>query len=149
MSEVKKVVLAYSGGLDTSIIIPWLKEHYNNCEVIAVCGNVGQKGELEGLEERAKASGASKLYIEDLTDEFVEDYVIPADPEKWYEERGFVPNVCFPCATLQDADTGRIALYYGCADSYVGLAFTTVDEVVDYIKTHDNAGPTDHEVGIR
>lgn len=77
MSEVKKVVLEYSGGLDTSIIIPWLKEHYNNCEVIAVCGNVGQKGELEGLEERAKASGASKLYIEDLTDEFVEDYVIP------------------------------------------------------------------------
>ena len=77
MSKVKKVVLAYSGGLDTSIIIPWLKEHYNNCEVIAVCGNVGQKGELEGLEERAKASGASKLYIEDLTDEFVEDYVIP------------------------------------------------------------------------
>ena len=70
-------------------------------------------------------------------------------PEKWYEERGFVPNVCFPCATLQDADTGRIALYYGCADSYVGLAFTTVDEVVDYIKTHDNASPTDHEVGIR
>ena len=77
MSEVKKVVLAYSDGLDTSIIIPWLKEHYNNCEVIAVCGNVGQKGELEGLEERAKASGASKLYIEDLTDEFVEDYVSP------------------------------------------------------------------------
>ena len=77
MSEVKKVELAYSGGLDTSIIIPWLKEHYDNCEVIAVCGNVGQKGELEGLEERAKASGASKLYIEDLTDEFVEDYVIP------------------------------------------------------------------------
>ena len=75
--DIKKVVLAYSGGLDTSIIIPWLKEHYNNCEVIAVCGNVGQKGELEGLEERAKASGASKLYIEDLTDEFVEDYVIP------------------------------------------------------------------------
>ena len=54
MSEVKKVVLAYSGGLDTSIIIPWLKEHYNNCEVIAVCGNVGQKGELEGLEERGQ-----------------------------------------------------------------------------------------------
>ena len=52
MSEVKKVVLVYSGGLDTSIIIPWLKEHYDNCEVIAVCGNVGQKGELEGLEER-------------------------------------------------------------------------------------------------
>ena len=77
MSEIKKVVLAYSGGLDTSIIIPWLKEHYNNCEVIAVCGNIGQTGELDGLEARARASGASKLYIEDLTDEFVDDYVIP------------------------------------------------------------------------
>ena len=68
--------MAYSGGLDTSIIIPWLKEHYDNCEVIAVCGSVGQKGELDGLEERAKASGASKLYVEDLTDEFVDDYVM-------------------------------------------------------------------------
>ena len=68
--------MAYSGGLDTSIIIPWLKEHYDNCKVIAVCGNVGQKGELDGLEERAKASGASKLYVEDLTDEFVDDYVM-------------------------------------------------------------------------
>ena len=66
MSEVKKVVLAYSGGLDTSIIIPWLKEHYNNCEVIAVCGNVGQKGELEGLEERAKASGACQYPQHDV-----------------------------------------------------------------------------------
>ena len=77
MTEIKKVVLAYSGGLDTSIIIPWLKENYNNCEVIAVCGNIGQTGELEDLEARAKASGASKLYVEDLTDEFVDDYVIP------------------------------------------------------------------------
>jgi len=75
--KIKKVVLAYSGGLDTSIIIPWLKENYDNCEVIAVCGNVGQTGELDGLEQRAKASGASKLYIEDLTDEFVNDYIIP------------------------------------------------------------------------
>ena len=73
----QKVVLAYSGGLDTSIIIPWLKEHYNNCEVIAVCGNIGQTGELDDLEQRAKASGASKLYVEDLTDEFVDEYVIP------------------------------------------------------------------------
>ena len=77
MGKIKKVVLAYSGGLDTSIIIPWLKENYGNCEVIAVCANVGQTGELDGLEKRAKASGASKLYIEDLTDEFVDDYVIP------------------------------------------------------------------------
>ncbi len=77
-NDIKKVVLAYSGGLDTSIIIPWLKENYNNCEVIAVSGNVGQADELEGLEEKAIKTGASKLYIEDLTDEFVEDFVFPA-----------------------------------------------------------------------
>ena len=76
--NIKKVVLAYSGGLDTSIIIPWLKENYNNCEVIAVAGNVGQKDELEGLEAKALATGASKLYIEDLTEEFVNDFVFPA-----------------------------------------------------------------------
>ena len=77
-SDIKKVVLAYSGGLDTSIIIPWLKENYNNCEVIAVSGNVGQADELEGLEEKALKTGASKLYVEDLTDEFVDDFIIPA-----------------------------------------------------------------------
>ena len=75
--DIKKVVLAYSGGLDTSIIIPWLKENYNNCEVIAVSGNVGQADELDGLEEKALKTGASKLYVEDLTDEFVDEYVIP------------------------------------------------------------------------
>ena len=75
--DIKKVVLAYSGGLDTSIIIPWLKENYNNCEVIAVSGNVGQADELEGLEEKALKTGASKIYIEDLTEEFVNDYIIP------------------------------------------------------------------------
>ena len=75
--DIKKVVLAYSGGLDTSIIIPWLKENYNNCEVIAVSANVGQADELEGLEEKAIKTGASKLYIEDLTDEFVDEYVVP------------------------------------------------------------------------
>lgn len=77
MGEIKKVVLAYSGGLDTSIIIPWLKENYDNCEVIAVSGDVGQGTELDGLEEKAIKTGASKLYIEDLTDEFVDDYVFP------------------------------------------------------------------------
>lgn len=76
--EIKKVVLAYSGGLDTSIIIPWLKENYNNPEIIAVSGNVGQAGELDGLEEKAIKTGASKLYIEDLTKEFLEDYVFPS-----------------------------------------------------------------------
>ena len=76
-TKIKKVVLAYSGGLDTSIIIPWLKENYNNCEVIAVSGNVGQADELEGLEEKALKTGASKLYIEDLTEEFVDEFIIP------------------------------------------------------------------------
>ncbi|MBP0965596.1 MAG: argininosuccinate synthase [Oscillospiraceae bacterium] len=75
--EVKKVVLAYSGGLDTSIIIPWLKENYNNCEVIAVSADVGQGTELDGLEEKAKKTGASKLYVEDLKKEFVEDFIFP------------------------------------------------------------------------
>ena len=75
--DIKKVVLAYSGGLDTSIIIPWLKENYNNCEVIAVSADVGQKSELDGLEEKAKKTGASKLYILDLKKEFVEDYIFP------------------------------------------------------------------------
>ena len=75
--KIKKVVLAYSGGLDTSVIIPWLKENYNNCEVIAVSGNVGQADELEGLEEKALKTGASKLYVLDLTDEYVDDFIIP------------------------------------------------------------------------
>ena len=76
-SKIKKVVLAYSGGLDTSIIIPWLKENYNNCEVVAVSGNVGQADELEGLEEKALKTGASKLYVLDLTDDYVDNYIIP------------------------------------------------------------------------
>ena len=75
--DIKKVVLAYSGGLDTSIIIPWLKENYNNCEVIAVSADVGQGTELDGLEEKALKTGASKLYLEDLKKEFVEDYIFP------------------------------------------------------------------------
>ncbi len=75
---VKKVVLAYSGGLDTSIIIPWLKENYGDPEIIAVVGNVGQADELEGLEEKALATGASKLIVADLVDEMVEDIILPA-----------------------------------------------------------------------
>ena len=76
-NQIKKVVLAYSGGLDTSIIIPWLKENYNNCEVIAVSADVGQGTELDGLEEKALKTGASKLYIEDLKEEFIQEYVYP------------------------------------------------------------------------
>ena len=78
MSEIKKVVLAYSGGLDTSIIIPWLKENYGDPEIIAVSGNVGQADELEGLEEKALKTGASKLIVADLTDEMVDDVIIPS-----------------------------------------------------------------------
>lgn len=68
-------------------------------------------------------------------------------PEEWYEERGFVPNVCFPCAAIADEETGRIAIYYGCADSYVGLAFTTVDDVVEYIRMYDIANDDDRSDG--
>lgn len=70
-------------------------------------------------------------------------------PEEWYEERGFVPNVCFPCATICDAPTGRIAIYYGAADSYVGVAFTTADQVIDYIKEHSVLRAEDEEIGRR
>lgn len=76
-SKIKKVVLAYSGGLDTSVIIPWLKENYNNCEIIAVSGDVGQNDELEGLEEKAIKTGASKCIILDLKEDYVDNYIIP------------------------------------------------------------------------
>ena len=76
MAEIKKVVLAYSGGLDTSIIIPWLKENFDY-EVICCCVDCGQGNELDGLDERAKLSGAAKLYIEDITDDFAENYIMP------------------------------------------------------------------------
>lgn len=70
-------------------------------------------------------------------------------PEEWYEERGFVPNVCFPCCTLHDSATGRIALYYGCADSYVGVAYTTVEEIYNYILRYDNLFEGDSSIGKR
>jgi argininosuccinate synthase len=75
--KVKKVVLAYSGGLDTSVIVPWLKNNYDGCEVICMCANLGQAEELDGLEEKALASGASKCYVEDLREEFITDYIFP------------------------------------------------------------------------
>ncbi len=70
-------------------------------------------------------------------------------PEQWYEERGFVPNVCFPCAALTDSDTGRIAVYYGCADTYVGVAFTDIQSLYNYILENDSAGESEHEIGRR
>ncbi|MBA3248502.1 MAG: argininosuccinate synthase, partial [Pyrinomonadaceae bacterium] len=77
MTQIKKVVLAYSGGLDTSVMLRWLKENYG-CEVVCYCADVGQGEELEGLEAKAKATGAAKLYVEDLREEFVRDFVWPA-----------------------------------------------------------------------
>lgn len=118
-SKIKKVVLAYSGGLDTSIIIPWLKENYNNCEVIAVSGNVGQADELEGLEEKAIKTGASKLYIEDLTNEFVDEFIVPTvKAGALYEEymlgtsfaRPIIAKRLVEIAKAEDAD----AICHGC-----------------------------------
>lgn len=77
MAKIKKVVLAYSGGLDTSVIIPWLKEHYDGCEVIACCADVGQGDELDAVHDKALKSGASKVYIADLKEEFLKEYVWP------------------------------------------------------------------------
>ena len=117
--EIKKVVLAYSGGLDTSIIIPWLKENYNNCEVIAVSGNVGQDDELDGLEEKAIKTGASKLYVLDLTDEYVDDFIIPTmKAGAIYEEYLLGTSTARPCiakglvevAKKENAD----AICHGC-----------------------------------
>ncbi len=116
---IKKVVLAYSGGLDTSIIIPWLKENYNNCEVIAVSGNVGQADELEGLEEKALATGASKLYVLDLTDEYVEDYIIPTmQAGAVYEEYLLGTSHARPCIAKGLVEValkeGADAICHGC-----------------------------------
>ena len=118
-SKIKKVVLAYSGGLDTSIIIPWLKENYNNCEIIAVSGNVGQADELEGLEEKALKTGASKLYIEDLTDEFVNDIVIPTvQAGAKYEEYMLGTSLARPIIAKRLAEIalkeGADAICHGC-----------------------------------
>ena len=118
-SDIKKVVLAYSGGLDTSIIIPWLKENYNNCEVVAVSGNVGQEGELDGLEEKAIKSGASKIYVCDLTDEFVNEYIIPTmQAGAMYEDyllgTSFArPLIAKKLAEIAKAE-GADAIVHGC-----------------------------------
>ncbi len=118
-SDIKKIVLAYSGGLDTSIIIPWLKENYNNPEIIAVSGNVGQADELEGLEEKAIKTGASKIYIEDLTEEFVEEMVIPTvQAGAKYEEYMMGTALARPIIAKRLAEIaiaeGADAICHGC-----------------------------------
>ena len=117
--NIKKVVLAYSGGLDTSIIIPWLKENYNDCEVIAVSGNVGQADELEGLEEKALKTGASKLYVLDLTDEYVDEYIIPTlKAGAIYEDYLLGTSTARPCIAKGLVDIaikeGADAICHGC-----------------------------------
>ena len=118
-SKIKKVVLAYSGGLDTSIIIPWLKENYNNCEVIAVSANVGQADELDGLEEKAKTTGASKLYVLDLTDDYVDNYIIPTmKAGAVYEEYLLGTSHARPCIAKALVDIAKKenadAICHGC-----------------------------------
>ena len=117
--NIKKVVLAYSGGLDTSIIIPWLKENYNNCEVIAVAGNVGQADELDGLEEKAIKTGASKLYVLDLTDDYVDNYIIPCmKAGAIYEEYLLGTSHARPCIAKGLVEIalkeGADAIAHGC-----------------------------------
>jgi len=120
MSNIKKIVLAYSGGLDTSVIIPWLKENYPGCEVIAVAGDVGQgMGELEGLEEKALKTGASKLYVEDLTTEFVDDFIVPTlKAGAIYEEYLLGTSFARPVIAQRIAEIalkeGADAIAHGC-----------------------------------
>ena len=118
-ADIKKVVLAYSGGLDTSIIIPWLKENYNNCEVIAVSGDVGQGTELDGLEEKAIKTGASKLYVLDLKKDYVENYIWPClKADAKYEDYLLGTSHARPCIAKALADIakqeGADAICHGC-----------------------------------
>ena len=117
--NIKKVVLAYSGGLDTSIIIPWLKENYNNCEVIAVSGDVGQGDELEGLEEKTLKTGASKLYVLDLKEDYVNNYIIPTmKAGAVYEEYLLGTSHARPCIAKGLVEIalkeGADAIAHGC-----------------------------------
>ncbi len=117
--NIKKVVLAYSGGLDTSIIIPWLKENYNKCEVIAVSGDVGQGTELDGLEEKAIKTGASKLYIEDLKEEYITDYIWPClKADAKYEDYLLGTSHARPCIAKRLVEIaiaeGADAICHGC-----------------------------------
>ena len=117
--DIKKVVLAYSGGLDTSIIIPWLKENYNNCEVVAVSADVGQGSELDGLEEKALKTGASKLYVLDLKKDYVENYIWPClKADAKYEDYLLGTSHARPCIAKALAEIAKKenadAICHGC-----------------------------------
>ncbi len=119
-TRVKKVVLAYSGGLDTSIIVPWLKQNYGNPDVICYCANIGQDDELSGLEEKAIATGASKCYVEDLREEFVRDFLFPLLQSGAVYERTYLlgTSVARPLIARRQAEIalqeGADALAHGC-----------------------------------
>ena len=117
---IKKVVLAYSGGLDTSVIVPWLKENYNDCEVICFTADLGQDEELDGLEKKALASGASKLIIRDLREEFLNDYVFPTMQAGAIYEREYLlgtsiarPLIAKHMVAIAEAE-GADAIAHGC-----------------------------------
>ncbi len=139
--NIKKVVLAYSGGLDTSIIIPWLKENYNNCEVIAVSGNVGQNDELEGLEEKALKTGASKLYVLDQTEEYVNDFIIPTmKAGAVYEEYLLGTSTARPCIAKGLVEIalkeGADAICHGCAPWRI-WDIKSREEEIEYAEAHN------------
>ena len=119
-ADVKKVVLAYSGGLDTSVIVPWLKNNYRDCEVICFCADLGQEEELDGLDEKARASGASKLYVRDLREEFITDFVFPTLRAGAIYEREYLLGTSFarPLIARHLVDIaereGADALAHGC-----------------------------------
>ena len=119
-TDVKKVVLAYSGGLDTSVIVPWLKNNYRDCEVICFCADLGQEEELDGLDEKARASGASKLYVRDLREEFITDFVFPTLRAGAIYEREYLLGTSFarPLIAWHLVDIaeheGADALAHGC-----------------------------------
>ncbi len=118
--RIKKVVLAYSGGLDTSVIVPWLKNNYDNCEVICFTADLGQEEELEGLEEKALASGASKLYVRDLREEFLREYVFPTIQAGAIYERDYLLGTSFARPLIAKHMTaiaeveGADAISHGC-----------------------------------
>ncbi len=118
--RVNKVVLAYSGGLDTSIIVPWLKQNYGNPDIICYCANIGQDDELSGLEEKAIATGASKCYVEDLREEFVRDFLFPLLQSGAVYERTYLlgTSVARPLIARRQAEIalqeGADALAHGC-----------------------------------
>ena len=119
-ADVKKVVLAYSGGLDTSVIVPWLKNNYRNCEVICFCADLGQEEELDGLDEKARASGASKLYVRDLREEFITDFVFPTLRAGAIYEREYLlgtsfarPLIAWHLVDIAERE-GADALAHGC-----------------------------------